>query len=91
MMTDFTDGQKELIAQTVRDYAPAAFEEREPLRYEPLKPIDFETNSYTVGVDLVGVVRDTVARINAAEEAIREQTIVEYLRLHGYTVTKDGS
>jgi hypothetical protein len=42
-------------------------------------------------IDTKEIIRDMIARITAAEEGIREQVMVAWLREHGYTVTKEGS
>jgi hypothetical protein len=62
----------------------------EALRYEAPQ-INFESSTFVVELDVAQIVTDTVARVTAAEEAIREKVIVEYLRAHGWTVTKEES
>lgn len=86
---------KPVVGNGLQDYIREAIRNPRPpddprLLFEP-NQIDFETNTYTAYVDLRSVVDDMVARIMTMEEAAREQVIVEYLRAHGWTVTKEES
>jgi hypothetical protein len=67
----------------------------EPVHYPEVKALrsprfDLDDNSmtYEYEIDTGSIVHEMLERIVAAEEGVREQVMVEWLRSHGWTVER---